>query len=149
MLTPDNRVIMISGANRGIGLAIARALYDGGYSLSLGARNPASLAVVTSGWATERVLTGHYDAEDQATHREWVDATVERFGRLDGLVNNAGIAEDVSDEDENDEDPEEDQQEVGGPQKAAASFSVWPSKAAKRESRKAAQGFISGGGCFF
>jgi NADP-dependent 3-hydroxy acid dehydrogenase YdfG len=103
MLTPDNRVIMISGANRGIGLAIARALYDGGYSLSLGARNPASLAGVTSGWATERVLTGRYDAEDQATHREWVDATVERFGRLDGLVNNAGIAEDVSVEDENDD----------------------------------------------
>jgi hypothetical protein len=50
-------------------------------------------------------------------------------------------------EDENDEDPQEDQEEVGGsqvlPQKAAASFSVWPSKAAKRESRTAAQKFIS------
>jgi NADP-dependent 3-hydroxy acid dehydrogenase YdfG len=103
MLTPDGRVIMISGANRGIGLAIAGALYDGGYNLSLGARNPASLAGVTSGWAAERVLTGRYDAEDQATHREWVGATVERFGRLDGLVNNAGIAEDVSVEDENDD----------------------------------------------
>ena len=42
MLTPDGRVIMISGANRGIGLAIAGALYDGGYNLSLGARTPAS-----------------------------------------------------------------------------------------------------------
>ena len=56
-------------------------------------------------------------------------------------------------EDENDEDPQEDQEEVGGPQvlpqKAAASFSVWPSKAAKRESRTAAQKFISGGGSFF
>ncbi len=103
MLTPDGRVIMISGANRGIGLAVAGALYDAGYSLSLGARNPASLADVTSGWAPERVLTGRYDAEDQATHREWVGATVARFGRLDGLVNNAGIAEDVSVEDENDD----------------------------------------------
>jgi NADP-dependent 3-hydroxy acid dehydrogenase YdfG len=94
---------MISGANRGIGLAIARTLYDGGYSLSLGARNPASLADLISGWAPERVMTGHYDAEDQQTHRHWVAATVERFGRLDGLVNNAGIMEDVSIEDENDE----------------------------------------------
>ena len=103
MLAPDGRVIMISGANRGIGLAIARALYDAGYSLSLGARNPASLVDVTSGWAPERVLTGRYDAEDQETHRQWVAATVERFDRLDGLVNNAGIMEDVSVEDEKDD----------------------------------------------
>ena len=103
MLTPDGRVIMISGANRGIGLATARALYDAGYSLSLGARNPGSLADVTSGWAPDRLLTGHYDAEDQATHRQWVADTVARFGRLDGLVNNAGIAENVSVEDDNDD----------------------------------------------
>jgi NADP-dependent 3-hydroxy acid dehydrogenase YdfG len=103
MLDPAGRVIMISGANRGIGLAIARTLYDAGYSLSLGARNLDSLAQVTSGWASERVLTGLYNAEDHQTHRQWVAATVERFGRLDGLVNNAGIMEDVSVEDEKDE----------------------------------------------
>ncbi len=103
MLAPDGRVIMISGANRGIGLAISRTLYDAGYSLSLGARNPNSLTEVTSGWAPERVLTGRYDAEDQETHRQWVAATVARFDRLDGLVNNAGIMEDVSVEDENDD----------------------------------------------
>ncbi|MBT3533878.1 MAG: SDR family NAD(P)-dependent oxidoreductase [Rhodospirillaceae bacterium] len=103
MLAPDGRVIMISGANRGIGLAVAKTLYDAGFNLSLGARDPDSLAEVTGGWAPERVLTGRYDAEDFETHRQWVAATVERFGRLDGLVNNAGIAEDVSVEDENDE----------------------------------------------
>lgn len=103
MLAPDGRVIMISGANRGIGLAIARTLYDAGYSLSLGARDPASFADVTSGWAPDRVLTGRYDAQDKPTHSQWVAATVERFGRLDGLVNNAGIMEDVSVEDDNDD----------------------------------------------
>jgi NAD(P)-dependent dehydrogenase (short-subunit alcohol dehydrogenase family) len=103
MLTPDGRVIMISGANRGIGRAIAQTLYDTGYSVSLGARNPAALAEVTNGWAPERVLCGHYDAEDHESHRQWVAATVERFGRLDGLVNNAGIMEDISVEDEKDE----------------------------------------------
>ncbi len=103
MLTPDGRVIMISGANRGIGRAIAGVLYDAGYSLSLGARKLDSLTEITRGWVRERVLTTIYDAQDQATHRQWVAATMARFGRLDGLVNNAGIMEDVSLEDENDE----------------------------------------------
>ena len=38
MLKPDGRVIMISGANRGIGLATANLLAERGYQLSLGAR---------------------------------------------------------------------------------------------------------------
>ena len=103
MLDPDGRVIMISGANRGIGLAVARTLYDAGYSLSLGARNPAAFEAVVADWAPDRILTGRYDAEDKDTHRTWVDATVDRFGRVDGLVNNAGIAESVSVEDDNDD----------------------------------------------
>ena len=103
MLDPDGRVIMISGANRGIGLAVARTLYDAGYSLSLGARNPAVFEALIADWASDRILTGRYDAEDKATHRAWVAATVDRFGRVDGLVNNAGIAESVSVEDDNDD----------------------------------------------
>lgn len=103
MLAPDGRVIMISGANRGIGLAIARVLYNAGYSLSLSARDPDSLADLTSGWAPERVVACRYDAQDQDTHGQWVADTVARFGQLDGLVNNAGIMEEVSVEDDNDE----------------------------------------------
>ena len=103
MLAPDNRVILISGANRGIGHALASTLYDVGYTLSLGARNPDTLANVIGTWAPERVLMSHYDAEKQETHHKWVAETIARFGRLDGLVNNAGIMEDVSVEDENDE----------------------------------------------
>jgi len=103
MLTPDGRVIMISGANRGIGFAVAHRLHEAGYTLSLGARDPDSLAKVTEGWDTARVLAAQYDAEDQETHRQWVAATIDRFGRIDSLVNNAGIAASVSVEDENDE----------------------------------------------
>lgn len=103
MLSPDGRVIMVSGANRGIGHAIAKALHDAGYTLSLGARDPASLDQATMGWDAERVMTDRYDAEDQASHHEWVTATVGRFGRIDGLVNNAGLAVRVTVEDYKDE----------------------------------------------
>ena len=43
-----------------------------------------------------------YDAEDQATHRRWVNGTASRFGRIDGLVNNAGMVVRVRIEDEKD-----------------------------------------------
>ena len=48
MLAPEGRVIMVSGANRGIGRAVAEALYRAGYTLSLGARDPASLTAVSN-----------------------------------------------------------------------------------------------------
>ena len=102
MLTPDGRVVMVSGANRGIGRAIAETLYRAGYTLSLGARDPASLDLVAGKWAEGRVLVERYDAEDQATHRRWVEATASCFGRIDGLVNNAGMVVRVRIEDEKD-----------------------------------------------
>lgn len=43
-LDPKDRVIMLSGANRGIGAAIAARLRQDGYRLSLGARSPQSMA---------------------------------------------------------------------------------------------------------
>src|SRR5262250_2977166 len=92
MLNPKGRVVMVSGANRGIGLAIARALHERGYTLSLGARDQASLDRATSGFDTARVMRASYDAAKPTTSEAWVKATVERFGRIDGLVNNAGIA---------------------------------------------------------
>ena len=91
MLEPEGRVIMISGANRGIGHAIAQCLLKKGYSLSLGARHPESIGL--------DAMSHRYDATDPASSEAWVEATVARFGRIDGLVNNAGIALDTSIED--------------------------------------------------
>lgn len=93
---------MISGANRGIGRAIAERLYDAGFNLSLGARNTAALEETFRALPAERVMTARFDAEDKATHSTWVGATAERFGRIDGLVNNAGILQSVNVDDEED-----------------------------------------------
>lgn len=103
MLAPEGRVVLVSGANRGIGRAIAEALYGAGYSLSLGARDPNSFEAMTADWAADRYLTARYDAQDQQTHRDWVAATADRFGRIDGLVNNAGLAVRVTVEDDKDD----------------------------------------------
>lgn len=90
MLSPRGRVIMISGASRGIGRAVAEHLLELGYRLSLGVRDPKSLARFAKG-RKARVLVERYDAADRLSGKRWVAATIARFGRLDGLVNNAGI----------------------------------------------------------
>lgn len=94
MLETQGRVIMVSGANRGIGLAIAQCLLDKGYSLSLGARYTSSLEL-----AGERVMNHAYDATDAANNAAWVDATMAHYGRIDGLVNNAGTSGNANIED--------------------------------------------------
>ncbi len=94
LLPAGGRVVMISGAGRGMGLEFARRLYADGYTLSLGARNLQALAEAVSSIDAvdnERILQCQYDAQDAGTARSWVDRTVERFGRLDALINNAGI----------------------------------------------------------
>lgn len=96
MIPSDGRVIMISGANRGIGAAVARCLHDKGYLLSLGARDPDGLAAVIAQADPARVLYHAYDATDEASAEAWTAATAARFGRIDGLVNNAGIFCDVT-----------------------------------------------------
>jgi NADP-dependent 3-hydroxy acid dehydrogenase YdfG len=104
MLSPKGRVVLVSGANRGIGLAFAQRLYAAGYTLSLGARDPAALDALTERWDRGRLLKAVYEAQDHATHERWIAATAERFDRIDGLVNNAGIDLDVDLEDDTDAD---------------------------------------------
>jgi NAD(P)-dependent dehydrogenase (short-subunit alcohol dehydrogenase family) len=100
MLAVYDRVVMVSGANRGIGRAIAEGLLAKGYRLSLGARQPEALEGLTG----ERVLAVAYDALDAASAKAWVEATIARFGQIDGLVNNAGALRQATIEDGNDED---------------------------------------------
>ena len=101
MLDPKGRAALISGANRGIGRAIASTLHAKGYCVSLGARNEAALGTMTRGWDKARVHIAHYDAADRATHAAWIAAAVQRFGRIDILVNNAGMSSPVTLRDDN------------------------------------------------
>ena len=87
------RVVMISGANRGIGAAIAKRLAADGHRLSLGVRRLDALAEQAPDVGADRLLLSYHEATDLESARRWVEATVERFGGIDVLVNNAGIVD--------------------------------------------------------
>jgi NAD(P)-dependent dehydrogenase (short-subunit alcohol dehydrogenase family)/broad specificity phosphatase PhoE len=82
-------VVLVSGANRGIGLAIAKELISHGYRVSLGARDVGKLEEIF-GAQNEYVQHALFDAFAPSTCKDWVSAAVTKFGRIDALVNNAG-----------------------------------------------------------
>lgn len=82
------RVVLISGASRGIGLAIAKELLAAGWCVSAGTRSPvAELAH----FPESSYLWGRFDAFEPETERQWVDTAFKHFGRIDAIVHNAGI----------------------------------------------------------
>lgn len=91
LLDANRRVAMVSGASRGIGEAIAHRLLDDGFRLSLGVRDVAATRQKFTVVDDDTLLVSHYDATDPATADIWVDRTVQHFGVLDALINNAGI----------------------------------------------------------
>lgn len=88
LLLPEGRVVALSGASRGLGAAIAQRLHAEGYTLALGLRDPVA---TRRRLGEDRISYHRYDARDPATAESWIDAAVERHGRLDALINNAGI----------------------------------------------------------
>ncbi|SFJ21495.1 SDR family NAD(P)-dependent oxidoreductase [Celeribacter neptunius] len=88
----ETRIALISGANRGIGAATAQRLFEAGWSLSLGMRNPAfpDWAKGIAG-AEERIHLAPYDAADPESATIWAAGAMARFDRIDALVANAGI----------------------------------------------------------
>ena len=95
LLEPGARVVMISGASRGIGAAVARRLLADGFRLSLGVRRPDATRAKFSS-AADRVLVAHFDAFDSPSAERWVAETLAKFGRIDALINNAGMTRPLS-----------------------------------------------------
>ncbi|NKB52314.1 MAG: SDR family NAD(P)-dependent oxidoreductase [Rhizobiaceae bacterium] len=84
-----DRVAMVSGAGRGLGAAITDKLLSDGWTLSLGLRDVAQAEQFKVN--PDRLLVSHFDATDPASAETWVQATIDHFGKLNALVNNAGI----------------------------------------------------------
>jgi NAD(P)-dependent dehydrogenase (short-subunit alcohol dehydrogenase family) len=90
-----NRVALVTGGTRGIGLGIAKALAGKGLDLALcGIRNPESVSPILENLKSEGIRVEYFRA-DLALPDERINLVSEiknRFGRLEVLINNAGVA---------------------------------------------------------
>jgi 3-oxoacyl-[acyl-carrier protein] reductase len=92
------KIVIVTGAGRGIGAAAAEALAKAGASLVLAART----ASQTEGIAQSIMRAGGTaiavpcDVSRWPAMRQLVDATLQRFGKIDALINNAGVVEPIA-----------------------------------------------------
>jgi gluconate 5-dehydrogenase len=82
------RVALVTGASRGLGFAMAKALAENGATVIVNARDKAALSGAAKRIGAEALP---FDVTDAAISRASLEGIVERHGRLDILVNNAGI----------------------------------------------------------
>ena len=88
-----DKVFMVAGASSGLGFAIASQLAAEGAKVSIASRNQNNIAqaAATISEATTSEIRGYsFDAREPESIKEWVNATQNDFGRIDGLVVNAG-----------------------------------------------------------
>lgn len=93
MTSLEGKVAIVTGAGRGLGRAMARALTDAGAAVTVASRTAAELDsfVDEAKTAGAQALACPTDITDEASVQRMVDATVEAFGRVDVLINNGGI----------------------------------------------------------
>ncbi len=87
-----DKVAIVTGAGSGIGAATARALAEDGYAVALAGRREATLQEAAAAVPVDsRTLVVPTDVRDSASVRALFEATLDAFGRLDVLFNNAGV----------------------------------------------------------
>ncbi|WP_101295883.1 SDR family NAD(P)-dependent oxidoreductase [Halegenticoccus soli] len=88
----SNDTVFVTGASRGIGREIAVTLAEAGANVALASRSDGIEETAEAIGEPTRTLAVRTDVTDEASVTAAIEETVETFGGLDGLVNNAGIA---------------------------------------------------------
>ena len=90
----NNKVVIITGASSGIGLACAYEFAKNGAQLSLAARNIDKLLEVQKDIQAQggKVLVVQTDVSDELDCKTLIEKTISEYGRIDVLINNAGIS---------------------------------------------------------
>lgn len=88
-----DKVIMVAAASKGLGYGIAQAVAHEGAKVSIASRTQADIEAAAAQLNSEagvETLGSTFDARDGQSILDWAATTLERFGRIDGLVVNAG-----------------------------------------------------------
>ena len=89
----EGKVVLVTGAGSGIGAATAKRFLAEGASVVLNGRRPEKLAETAGGVDAGRVLVHVGNISEEEYVAQLVGDAIAKFGRLDVLVNNAGVAE--------------------------------------------------------
>ena len=88
MFSLENRIALVTGASRGLGLAMAKALKENGAHVIINARDATALSTAATSIGAQAMA---FDVTDAAVSRKALESIVGEHGHLDILVNNAGI----------------------------------------------------------
>lgn len=89
MQTEKQKTWLVTGASKGLGLALVKQLLATGQNVTATSRNTEAL-VAAAGGAQDELLAIYADLADDASVKDAIAKTVERFGRVDVVINNAG-----------------------------------------------------------
>lgn len=89
-LSLTDKVALITGASKGLGHAMAQALSEEGMRVAIAARTAPALESLAKQLGPDRALAFPADLSDPTAPQRFVDAALQKFGRIDLVVNNAG-----------------------------------------------------------
>lgn len=84
----ENKIAVVTGGNRGIGLGITKSFIEAGYIVLVGARQDRQLEVEFG----DKVIFVPTDVRQEHSHHDLVGLAIKKFGRLDVYINNAGYS---------------------------------------------------------